>query len=468
MDGTPIIPENITVHLGSPDSDAENVTLPFVEYIKNVASSEIYPTWPENALRANMYAQISFALNRVYTEWYRSRGYDFDITNSTAYDQSFVKGRNIFENINRIADEIFNDYIRRRGFVEPLFATYCDGVEVQCDGLSQWGSVSLAEEGLVPYEILTSYYGDNIDIVFDAPIMNVMASYPGTPLRLGSSGDNVRRIQFQLNRISRNYPLIPKIPEVNGIFGVSTENAVKRFQETFNLTADGIVGKATWYQLQEIFVAVKRLAAVDSEGQTIQDISKQYKGQLAQGDTGDSVRVIQYYLTFIGVFNNAVPNVAIDGAYGQNTVSAVEAFQRYYGLPVTGIVNEASWNSISNVYLEMVNSISVEQVGWEAEPYPGTPLRQGNEGEDVRIIQGYLEKIAQYYSEIPEISVTGYFGGQTQNAVIAFQNLFGISPTGFIGPITWNTIAEEYNDLTKGEVKNQGQASGNELSEGEN
>ncbi len=467
MEGTPVIPQNITVHLGSPDSNAENVTLPFVEYIKNVASSEIFPTWPESALRANIYAQISFALNRVYTEWYRSRGYDFDITNSTAYDQSFVKGRNIFENISQIVDEIFNDYIRRRGFVEPLFATYCDGIEVQCDGLSQWGSVTLAEQGLVPYEILTTYYGDDIDLVIDAPITNITESYSGTPLRLGNSGDEVRRIQFQLNRISRNYPLIPKIPDVNGIFGVSTEDAVKKFQQTFNLTPDGIVGKGTWYQLQEIFVAVKRLAAVDSEGQTLQDISKQYKGQLIQGDSGDSVRVLQYYLTFIGVFNNAIPTIAIDGIYGAGTTSAVEAFQRYYGLPVTGTVDKENWNTISNVYIEMVNSISTEQVGWEAEPYSGTPLRFGSQGDDVRVLQSYIEKIAEYYSEVPDVSITGYFGSQTQAAVIAIQNLFGISPTGFVGSITWNTIAEKYNDLTHGEIKNQGQSSGKELSEGE-
>ena len=202
MNGTPVIPETITVHLGTPSSSAENVTVSFADYIKNVASSEIYPTWPENAIRANIYAQISYALNRVYTEWYRARGYDFDITNSTAYDQSFVKGRNIFENISEIVDEIFNDYIRRQGFVEPLFATYCDGVEVSCDGLSQWGSVTLAEEGVIPYDILRNYYGDDIDLVFDAPVVNVIESYPGTPLRVGSSGDDVRRIQNQLNRIS--------------------------------------------------------------------------------------------------------------------------------------------------------------------------------------------------------------------------------------------------------------------------
>ena len=175
---TPIIPEYITVHLGPPDSNAPNVTVPFVDYIANVASSEIYPTWPENAIRANVYAQISFALNRIYTEYYRSRGYDFDITNSIAIDQSFVNGRDLFENVQEIARELFTSYISRQGFVEPLYAQYCDGIEVQCNGLSQWGSVSLAEQGLTPYEILTYYYGNNIDIVTGAPVGGQTASLP--------------------------------------------------------------------------------------------------------------------------------------------------------------------------------------------------------------------------------------------------------------------------------------------------
>ena len=212
MPNTPVIPEFITVHLGPPDSSAENVTLPFSDYIANVASSEIYPTWPESAIRANIYAQISFALNRIYTEYYRSRGYDFDITNSIAIDQSFVNGRDIFSNVNQIVLDIFDNYIVRQGNVEPLFATYCDGEEVICDGLSQWGSVSLAEQGFSPYDILTYYYGNDIDIVTDAPIQGIRESYPGVPLRVGSVGDDVRTLQIRLNRISDNFSAIPKIP----------------------------------------------------------------------------------------------------------------------------------------------------------------------------------------------------------------------------------------------------------------
>ena len=249
----PYIPENITVHLGAPDANARNITLPFADYIANVASSEIYPTWPENALRANIYAQISFALNRIYTEYYRSRGYDFDITNSTAIDQSFVYGRDIFENIRQLTEELFPNYIRRQGSVEPLFAAYCDGVRVTCPGLSQWGTVDLARQGLTPYEILTYYYGNDIDIVTNAPVQGITGSVPTEPLRLGNVGNNVRTIQVRLNRISDNYPAIPKIAVTDGIFSEDTEDAVRAFQEIFGLDVDGVVGKATWYSIQRIY-----------------------------------------------------------------------------------------------------------------------------------------------------------------------------------------------------------------------
>ena len=183
---TPFIPQTITVHLGPPDSNAANVTVPFSDYVKNVASSEIYPTWDEAALRANIYAIVSFALNRVYTEFYRSRGYDFDITSSTAIDQFYVNGRSYFENVARIVDELFNDYLRRPGFVEPLAAKFCNGTTVTCEGLSQWGSQNLASQGYTSTQILRSYYG-NVEIVNNAPIRGITSSYPGAPLRRFSS-----------------------------------------------------------------------------------------------------------------------------------------------------------------------------------------------------------------------------------------------------------------------------------------
>jgi len=222
----PYIPDYITVHLGAPDEPAENVIVSFPDYIKNVASSEIYPTWSEDAIYANIYAQISYALNRVYTEYYRSRGYDFNITSSTAYDQKFIKGRNIYENIDRIVDSIFTSYIRRVGFVEPLAAKYCNGTTVTCEGLSQWGSEELARQGYSYIDILKYYYGDNIEIVTNAPIAGIVSLYPGRPYRIGDTGGSVTLIQQFLNEISNDYPLIPKINPVDGIFGEDTENAV--------------------------------------------------------------------------------------------------------------------------------------------------------------------------------------------------------------------------------------------------
>ena len=202
----PVVPEYITVHLGAPDAPAENVTVTFPRYIKGVAASEIYPTWDESAIRANILAQISVALNRVYTEFYRSRGYDFDITNNTQYDQAFSPNKETFENINAIVDDMFNNYIVRRGNVEPLYAQFCDGVRTQCRGLSQWGSQELAQQGLTPYEILQYYYGQDIDLVYNAPVGDSIPSYPGQPLTVGSVGEDVRTIQRELNRIRKKSP----------------------------------------------------------------------------------------------------------------------------------------------------------------------------------------------------------------------------------------------------------------------
>jgi peptidoglycan hydrolase-like protein with peptidoglycan-binding domain len=453
MADLPVIPEFITVHLGAPNSNAENVTVSFSDYIKNVASSEIYPTWPENALRANIYAQISFALNRVYTEYYRSRGYDFDITNSTAIDQSFVYGRDIFDNISEIVDDIFNDYIVRGGFVEPLFAIYCDGTTVTCNGLSQWGSVDLANQGLIPYDILRYYYGDDINIVMDAPIENISASYPGVPLSLSSAGNDVRTVQTRLNRISANYPAIPKISNPNGVFSTQTEDSVRAFQQIFNLTPDGIVGKATWYKIQSIYNAVKKLNELESEGLSLSEVSKQFTGTLSEGDTGLEVSVVQYYLRVIAEFNPKIAEVTPNGVFDEETKNAVLAFQREYGLPETGEVNEETWNKLSSVYLGLIDSAESSGAGIAAEVFPGTLLNLGSSGEDVEILQTYLNTVAQVYTEIPTINVSGTFDAATENAVIIFQRIFGIPQSGVVGPITWEILAEKYAEIENGKLR---------------
>ena len=372
----PVIPEYITVHLGAPDAPAENVTVTFPRYIKGVAASEIYPTWNESAIRANVLAQISVALNRVYTEFYRSRGYDFDITSSTAIDQKFINGRNIFENVGRLVDELFNTYLRRQGFVEPLAAKFCNGTTVTCEGLSQWGSQNLARQGYDTVRILRSYYG-NVEIVNNAPIRGITSFYPGTPLRRGTTGPSVVVVQVELNRISQNYPAIPKIPLVDGIFGAQTEAAVRKFQEIVNLAVDGVVGRETWYALVRYYVAVTSLAELRSQGQRFYTISWAISDPIEQGDRGVKVEHLQYMLSVLSAYIPEIPPVTIDGIFGSATRNAVIAAQRRFGLPETGIVNFDTWDEIYDQFS------GIETIGWhDPENYPytaaiigGTPPR---------------------------------------------------------------------------------------------
>lgn len=380
----PFVPENITVHLGAPSSNAENVTVPFIDYVKNVASSEIYPTWEPAALRANILAIVSFALNRVYTEFYRSRGYPFDITSSTAYDQYFVNGRSYFENVSRIVDEIFNDYLRRPGFVEPLAAKFCNGTTVTCQGLSQWGSQRLAQQGQNSTQILRNYYGD-VEIVPDAPIRGNQQSYPGTPIRQGSRGPYVTVIQTELNRISRNYPAIPRIPEVDGIFGPRTEAAVRKFQEIFGLDVDGVVGKATWYALVRLYTAVLSLSELRSQGQQFYSIDWAYPSGLQQGARGDKVRHLQYMLSVLSEYIPRIPEVEVDGIFGPATRTAVLAAQGYFGLPQTGVVDEDTWDDLYDQFAGIENRSLRSEVtfpgteGTTQRQFPGDGIRPGNQ-----------------------------------------------------------------------------------------
>ncbi len=351
----PYVPQRITVHLGAPSASADNVTVSFSDYVKNVASSEIYPTWEESALRANILAIVSFALNRVYTEFYRSRGYDFDITSSTAYDQFFVRGRSFFSNVSRLVDELFNSYLRRPGFVEPLAAKFCNGTTVTCEGLSQWGSQALAQQGYNSTQILRSYYGD-VEIVANAPVQDYVSSYPGTPLRRGSVGPNVVVIQTELNRISQNYPAIPKVSAVDGIFGAATENSITAFQEIFNLTPDGVVGPATWYALVRLYTAVTSLSELRSQGQRFYTIAWNKGRPLVPGDRGIQVEHLQYMLRVLAAYISQIPSVAVDGIYGSASRSAVLAAQGYFGLPQTGTVDLTTWDEIYDQFTGIENA----------------------------------------------------------------------------------------------------------------
>ena len=461
----PRIPEQIVVHLGSPDSDAQNVSVSFPDYIKNVASSEVYPTWPEEALRANIIAQISVALNRVYTEFYRSRGYNFDITNSPAYDQTFVYGRDVFANISELVDELFDSYIRREEFIEPLFAEFCDGVEVKCNGLYQWGSVTLAEEGLDYFSILQNYYGDDIVLEQNVPVENIPSSAPPVTLREGDTGRDVELIQRKLNRISTNFPGIPKIYPTDGFYDSSTTDAVRKFQEVFNLDQDGLVGRATWNQIQFIYNAVKKLYTVNSEGIRISEVTTRFTDNLLEGSSGEGVLQVQYYLSYISLFVPTVIEAALDGSYGPATANAVRSFQRTYGLEETGVVDRATWDKMENVYYEIVSEIDYEFFGGRILPYPGRVLREGIEGNDVRVLQEYLNFISTSYPEIPRVNVDGVFGPSTAEQVRAFKALFDIpgAPNRVNAP-AWNAIASIYDDLYTGSSVNEGQFPGYNIS----
>ncbi len=457
----PTIPKKIIIHLGAPDENAQNVTETFADYIKNVASSEIYPTWPKEAIKANVLAQISVALNRVYTEYYRSRGRNFDITDSPAYDQKYTYQRNIYSNISEIVDEVFNSYIRRVGYIEPLFATFCDGVEVNCNGLSQWGTVELAEQGLNYVDILKRFYGNDIEVVTNVPVDDIPSSAPSVPLREGDTGREIELIQRKLNRISANFPGIPKIYPVDGFFDSGTTDAVKKFQEVFNLPVDGIVGRSTWYEIQFIYNAVKELFELTSEGLKVEDISTQYTSELKEGDASAGVITLQYYLAYIANFVSTVRSPSIDGVFGNDTKDAVLSFQKTYGLEETGKVDRTVWDRIQNTYYSFISSVDFGFREGEIFPYPGRVLRQGLFGEDVRILQEYLNFIANSYTSIPKVTVDGDFGPATAAALREFKRIFEIpGDPERVSVQTWNAITSVYDDLYNGDMRSEGQYPG--------
>lgn len=259
-----VVPEYIVVHDGSPrDSTARNYYVKYKDYIKNVASSEIYATWPEDTIRANVLAIMSFTLNRVYTEWYRNMGYDFTITSSTAFDHKWIPERNIYADISVIVDELFSNYLSRPGVRQPILTQYCDGRQVQCpDWMTQWGSCSLGEQGYSAIQILRYYYGDDMYIDTAESIAGIPSSWPGYDLDTGATGSKVRQMQEQLNTIAGAYPALPRI-DADGVYGPATKAAVRKFQSIFGLPATGIVDYPTWYKISEVYVGVSRIAELN-------------------------------------------------------------------------------------------------------------------------------------------------------------------------------------------------------------
>lgn len=438
----PIIPNSITVHLGEPDEAARDITIPFTDYISNVAASEIYPTWPRASLEANIYAIISFALNRVYNEWYRSKGYNFDITSSPIYDQTYTLNRSTYENIDDIVNDIFDNYVVKGNQVQPYFTRYCDGRKTTCDGLSQWGSVSLANQGKSTLDILKYYYGNDISIKYDAPVGDVEEGYPGSPVGLGYAGNPVLAIQRDLRRIRKNYPAIPDISGSLGIFDKETEDAVKKFQQIFSLPITGVVDKGTWYKIKYVYNSVKKLSDLYSEGLSEEEATFLYTDLLKYGDTGIEVEYIHYFLDAIAFLDKDIPRLPTNSIYNNNTVTMVKAFQEKYGLPVTGEFDYSDWTVLKNAYRTILKSFPLEYQEFVNDLYPDYFLVRGTVGNDVRRFQMFLYEICRRDKTIPGVRVNGVFDELTEKSVRKLQSDYGFDVNGVVGPLLWRKVVE--------------------------
>ena len=438
----PIVPNNITVHLGKPDEAARDITVPFTDYISNVASSEIYPTWPKNALIANIYVIISFALNRIYNEWYRSKGYNFDITSSPSFDQKYTENRSTYEVIDNIVEDIFNNYVVKGSQVQPYFTRYCDGRVTTCSGLSQWGTVTLANQGKTPLEILRYYYGSDINIKYNAQVGDATEGYPGSPVGLGSAGNPVLAIQRDLRRIRKNYPAIPNITNTLGIYDDETVNAVKKFQKIFSLPITGTVDKATWYKIKYVYNSVKKLADIYSEGLSEDEITFLYTDKLEYGDTGIEVEYVHYFLDALAFLDNDIPRLPTNSIYTNNTITMVKAFQKKYNLPVTGIFTYSDWQILKKAYNNILKSFPSEYQEYVNELYPDYFLLRGMSGEDVKRFQRFLLAICKYDKSIPGVRVNGIFDELTEKSVKKLQRDYGFDINGVVGPLLWRKVVE--------------------------
>lgn len=438
----PTIPDKIVVHLGAPNEAARNITVPFTDYISNVASSELYPTWPIDSLKANIYTIVSFTLNRLYNEWYPSKGYNFDITSSPAFDQTYILDREIYENISNIVEEEFNTYIVKDNQIQPYFTRYCDGRKTTCDGLSQWGTVTLANQKKNPLEIIKYYYGNDTSLKYNAPVGDNVGAYPGYVNRLGSIGNPVRAIQRDLNRIRINYPAIPKINDKLGAYDQETVDAVKKFQEIFALPITGEVDKATWYRIKYIYTSVKKLSDLYSEGLSPQEADFLYKDELQYGDTGIEMEYLHYYLNSIAYLDPDIPLLKTNSVFNDNTKTMVMAFQSKYGLPVTGKVTYTDWKTLIDIYDKILKSYPKEYAEYVNELYPDYFLSRGMSGEDIKRFQQFLLKICQYDKSIPGVRVNGIFDELTENSVKKLQSDYGFTINGLVGPLLWKKVVE--------------------------
>ena len=445
------VPAYVTVHLGKADDIAENVTLSFPDYIKSVISLNVSPDIPSDALYAIAYAHISRALDRITQKKYRKMGYPFDITNDFEDDIFIVDSSYYFSNVSNTVDCIFNEYLVTADQTTPLDVDICY-TQKRCRGLSVEGAIELAKLGKNYFEILEYYFGRNIRIEKNAVVFGLdnvfLIDYP---MYKGQRGGKVSGLQIILNRIAANYPTIPSIENAKGVFNDITEKAVKEFQRIFDLEVSGIVEKSTYFKLLYVFNSICHLSELTNYDGQLDGISTQLRTSLKYGDVGNQVKLLQYYLLFASVYDERIPMPQVVGVYGEKTYQSVISFQNIFGFEANGIVTKDVWEKIQGVYNSLFSLLPPSAFSEKAELYAGNMLILGSVGKNVRYLQQYLNKVAEYYCKIQEIEVTGEFGRETEDAVKSFQSLFDIPSSGVVTSTTWSLLAKVYNSILAGE-----------------
>lgn len=459
------IPEFITIHLGDPNENGEIITVPFVDYIKNVVCSTIYPTWNDEAIKANVYAIVSLSLNRIYTNWYRSKGYGFEITSSPSYDQMYVKGRNLFRNVCNIVDDVFDKCIKISGFRQPFLAK-CDNVTSDYRVLSRWGSLRLAEDGVDALNILKKYFGDNIELIEVPNIECIIKKYPDRELRQGSYGKDVKFLQKALNLIGSKYHGISKISDITGNFGEQTEKAVKDFQKIFNLKVDGIVGKKTWKKICLVYSLIKRLFGDynDAEEGITNNVVLRF------GSEGPLVKELQHDLNNILKYTSWYEKLEEDGVFGEKTKKAVEDFQKIFGLIVDGIAGKNTFsrikyvkkniedlkdfieNSLDKNKRDDKSSCSCENNDENKKFEFILPIKYGDKGKHVEKLQELFNTVSKYYNFLDTLVEDGIFGPNMERAIKNFQRRFGLIVDGIVRNETLTKLKALENAITEFDV----------------
>ena len=445
------IPAYITVHLDSPERESENVTVSFPDYIKGVASATEIENLPNEALKAVLYSQITLALNRINDRVYRKKRYPFDITSDEEFDQPYAYNGETFERVSKIIDEIFTQYIAREYDNYPIDAVVCYGGAIRCRGLSVEQSITLAQNGMDFLEILRYSFGRDIYIEDNTVLTGLQTDGLLTyPLAAFDRGKMVSGLQIALNQIGQNYSSIPHFNDIDGIYGNNTAEAVSEFQRIFYLSQTGNVDQATFHKLSYIYDSVRKPNELVAIGQELEYIPREFRADLEYGSVGESVKLLQYYLLFVSVYENRVPPLDVIGVFGEKTYQSVVSFQKVFGFEPNGIVTKPVWDFLYLVYEALYSVLPPSAFSKTAVEYFGNILLPGSQGIEVRYLQEYLNVASRYFGDLSPVNVTGYFDEMTEKAVIEFQKLFNINPSGVVSSTTWRVLSQIYNVVNGG------------------